>query len=87
MSRKDRSYGKSQDKVYSEYTFIEKLLPPFGTYIIRKLALVVIVFLFSLGEWIGRRFDMEVSVSVSDRSEWVWLEDVSLPRYGVKRKD
>jgi len=81
------SYKSShKSKKYSEYTLVEKLLPPFLNYLIRKLVLGVLVLVLTLCRFTGDRFRFEISASVSDRSEWIWLDDAEVPVVSLDRK-
>jgi len=73
-----------RDNVYCEYTLVEKLLPPFLNYFVRKLFLVLCVVLLTVARFTAKRFRFEFTGSVSDRGEWKWLEHWSLPRYKAK---
>jgi hypothetical protein len=65
---------------------VEKLLPPFLNYLIRKLVLMVLVVVLTVCRFAGDRFRFEISASVSDRSEWIWLDDKELPVVKLDRK-
>jgi len=80
------SYKSSQSKKYSEYTLVEKLLPPFLNYLIRKVVLAVLVVVLTACRFVGDRFRFDISASVSDRSEWIWLDDTELPVVKLDRK-
>jgi len=81
------SYKSShKSKKYSEYTLVEKLLPPFLNYLIRKLVLGVLVLVLTVCRFTGDRFRFDISASVSDRSEWIWLDDKELPVVKLDRK-
>jgi len=80
------SYKSSQSKKYSEYTLVEKLLPPFLNYLIRKVVLTVLVVVLTVCRFIGDRFRFDISATVSDRSEWIWLDDKELPVVKLDRK-
>jgi len=81
------SYKSSQkSKKYSEYTLVEKLLPPFLNYLIRKVVLMVLVVVLTVCRFTGDRFRFDISASVSDRSEWIWLDDTELPVVKLDRK-
>jgi len=81
------SYKSShKSKKYSEYTLVEKLLPPFLNYLIRKLVLAVLVVVLTVCRFTGDRFRFDISASVSDRDEWIWLDDKELPVVKLDRK-
>jgi len=81
------SYKSShKSKKYSEYTLVEKLLPPFLNYLIRKVVLAVLVLVLTVSRVIGDRFRFDISASVSDREEWIWLDDKELPVVKLDRK-
>jgi len=81
------SYKSShKSKKYSEYTLVEKLLPPFLNYLIRKVVLAVLVVVLTVCRFTGDRFRFDISASVSDRSEWIWLDDKELPVVKLDRK-
>jgi len=81
------SYKSShKSKTYSEYTLVEKLLPPFLNYLIRKLVLAVLVVVLTVCRFTGDRFRFDISASVSDRDEWIWLDDKELPVVKLDRK-
>jgi len=79
-------YKSSQSKKYSEYTLVEKLLPPFLNYLIRKVVLAVLVLVLTVSRVIGDRFRFDIRASVSDREEWIWLDDKELPVVKLDRK-
>jgi hypothetical protein len=68
-----------KNKKYSEYTLVEKLLPPFLNYLIRKVLLSVLVVVLTVCRFTGDRFRFDISARVSDREEWIWLDDKELP--------
>jgi len=75
-----------KSKKYSEYTLVEKLLPPFLNYLIRKVVLSVLVVVLTLCRFTGDRFRFDISASVSDREEWIWLDDAEVPVVSLDRK-
>jgi hypothetical protein len=70
---------KGSQKRYGEFTVVEKLLPPFLNYIIRKLVLGLVVVLLTVSRVLSGLFDFEIDAGVSDRDEWIWLDDKELP--------
>ena len=74
-----------KSKKYSEYTLVEKLLPPFLNYLIRKVVLAVLVLVLTVSRVIGYRFRFDISASVSDREEWIWLDEKELPEVKLAR--
>jgi hypothetical protein len=65
---------------------VEKLLPPFLNYLIRKVVLAVLVVLLRICGFVGDRFRFDIRASVSDREEWIWLDDKELPVVKLDRK-
>jgi len=75
-----------KSKKYSEYTLVEKLLPPFLNYLIRKVVLAVLVVVLTVSRVVGDRFRFDIRARVSDREEWIWLDDKELPVLKLDRK-
>jgi len=84
---KFRTEGEvKKEKKYSEYTWMEKLLPPILNWMVRKVFLALCVVLLTVCKLVANRFRFSIEASVSDRSEWVWLDDVSVPILRLGRK-
>ena len=81
-----KSYKKNPEKKYSEYTWAEKLLPPILNWMVRKVVLTLCVVLLTTGRVLAKSVNLEFEASVSDRSEWVWLDNVSVPVLRLGRK-
>jgi hypothetical protein len=65
---------------------VEKLLPPFLNYLIRKVVLSVLVVVLTVCRFTGDRFRFDISAGVSDREEWIWLDDAEVPVVSLDRK-
>lgn len=76
-----------REKKYSEYTWMEKLLPPLLNYLVRKLFLGLSLVLVLVLRLVCNRFRFEFSASVGDREEWIWFDDVELPVLRLDRKN
>jgi hypothetical protein len=70
---------REKRKRYGEFTVVEKLLPPFLNYIVRKIVLGLVVVLLTVSRVLSGLFDFSIDASVSDRDEWIWLDDKELP--------
>lgn len=70
-------------------TWLERFLPPLLTYCLRKCNLLWLRFLKLVMVLSARPFGQGVEVGISEREEWAWLKDWSLPRYKayVEKKD
>lgn len=56
-------------------------------YIVRKLVLFLCVFLLYVVSLLSFLFGFRFDHTFADEPRWRWLEDFSLPRYGLERKD
>lgn len=77
---------KGSQKRYGEFTVVEKLLPPFLNYVIRKIVLGLVVVLLMVCRVLSGLFDFSIDASVGDRDEWIWLDDRELPVLTLGRK-
>ena len=66
-------------------TWLEKMLPPVLTYVTRKLDLIIILLLLKTAKVLGKPYGLKIDAEVSDRSAWCWMQDLSLPRFIIKR--
>lgn len=74
---KVRTEERRKEKVFEEYTLVEKALPPYMNWMVRKLFLRLCIFLLTVSKVIANRFRFEYEGTVSDREEWIWLNDFS----------
>ena len=75
-----------KEKKYSEYTWMEKLLPPILNWMVRKVFLALCVVLLTVCKLVANRFRFSIEANVSDRAEWVWLDNISVPILKMDRK-
>ena len=65
-------------------TFAENLLPPYGTYIVRKLVLGLVLLNIKMAKQLSKIYGFHMAAEVTDRDVWKWDLKSKLPMYTVK---
>jgi len=68
-------------------TKLEKALPPVLTYFIRKIILYGVKGNIRVLKFVSGLYCFDFAAGVSDRQEWIWLSDYSLPRYRLEKEN
>lgn len=83
MSRKDKSYKSSEDKVKApmEYLFESPL------YLVRKPVFYGCKVLLEAVDKVSYLFGFNYDYGLSEKEKYVWFKDLQVPEYELRRKD